>query len=180
LIVEPPNILNALESFGKESTSQEWSNEGNRLFNHRAFAEAIKAYRDAGDEYRAEVASAYESQEIARSIPESKSSNRRNAFVTAANAFERCAWIAKNHGEECSHYAAAAHCYAEINYHQDVVRALKLANKFTDAASYCLDNKLLENAVSIFKGYKSKIDWDTTERIREEVGLPYLESRKLE
>jgi hypothetical protein len=162
------------------TTSGEWSNEGKRLLHHREFEEAILAFDNAGDIYMTAVAAAYQSHEVARSIPESETRRRREAFVSAANAFEHCAGIAKNHEEECPHYAAAARCYAEIKFHQDVVRTLKLANKFTDAASYSFDNNLLDIAVSIIKEHEARVELDTTDRIKEVARLSYLESKRLE
>ena len=180
LIDEPPIARYPLEPFANESTSGEWSNEGNRLLNHREFEEAIMAFDNAGDGYMAAVAAAYQSQEVARSIPESETKRRRKAFVKAANAFEHVAGIAQNDEEESSQYAAAARCYAEINFHQDVVRTLKMANMFTDAASYCFDNNLLDSAVSIIKKHEARVESDTKERIKQVARLSYLEAEKLE
>jgi hypothetical protein len=147
---------------------------------HREFEEAILAFDNARDVYMVDVATAYQSQEVARSIPESETRRRREAFKSAANTFEHCAGIAKNHEEECSHHAAAARCYAEINLHQDVVRTLKLANKFTEAASYCFDNNLLDAAVSTIKRHEARVELDTTVRIKQVARLSYLESKRLE
>jgi hypothetical protein len=181
LIVEPPITPNPLESFANESTtSGEWLEEGKRLFHNREFEEAILAFDNAGDDYMTAIATAYQSQEVARSIPESEKKRRRNAFLSAAKAFEHCAGLARNYEEECSPYDAAARCYAEINFHEDVVRTLKLANKFTEAASYCFDNNLLDSAVSIIKKHEAQVESDTTERIKQVARLSYLESRKLE
>ena len=180
LIVEPPTTCNPLESFANESTSGEWSEEGNRLLNHREYEEAIMAFDNAGDVYMTAVAVAYQSREIARDVPESQTRHRREAFVNAAGAFEHCAEIAKSPEEERTHYAAAARCYAEIKYHQDAVRALKLASMFTEAASYCFDNNLLDTAVSIIKRHKADVDLQTTHCIKEVARLSYLESKDLE
>jgi hypothetical protein len=126
------------------------------------------------------VARAYQSQKVARSIPEAETKRRREAFVNAANAFEHCARIAKNHEEECSQYTAAARCYAEIPFHQGVVRTLKLANEFTEAASYCFDKNLLDSAVSIIKSHEAQMEADTTDRIKQVARLSYLESKNIE
>jgi tetratricopeptide (TPR) repeat protein len=180
LVVEPSTTCNPLDSFANESTSGEWSEEGNRLLNHREFEEAIMAFDNAGDIYMAAVATAYQSREVARNIHESQTRHRREAFVNAANSFEQCAELAKTAEEEWTHYAAAARCYAEIKYHQDVVRAFKLANMFTEAASYCFHNNLLDNAVSIIKKHEAEVDPQTTDCIKEVARLSYLESKDLE
>jgi hypothetical protein len=125
----------------------------------------------------AAVAAAYQSQEVARDIPESQTKYRREAFVNAAGAFEHCAEMAKSSEEKSTYYAAAARCYAENKSHQDVVRTFKLANKFTEAASYCFDNDLLDKAVSIIKTHKAGVDSQTRDRITEVARLSYLESK---
>jgi len=126
------------------------------------------------------VATAYKLQEVARDMPESETRRRREAFKSAATAFEHCAEIPRSTEEERTHYAAAARCYAEINHHQDVVRTFKLASMFTEAASYCFDNNLLDNAVSIIKKHEAQVDLDTTECIKEVARMSYLESKELE
>jgi hypothetical protein len=126
------------------------------------------------------VATAYNLQEVARDIPESETRRRREAFIGAASAFEHCAEIARSAEEESTHYSSAARCYADVKYHQDVVRTLKLANKFTEAASYCFDNNLLDNAVSIIKKHEAQVDSNTMECIKEVARMSYLESKDLE
>ena len=180
MVVESQITDNPLESFVNESTSGEWSDEGNRLLHHGEFEEAILAFDNASDVYMAAVATAYQCQKVARSIPEARTKHRREAFVEAANAFEHCAGLAKNHNDECSQYIAAARCYAEVNFHQDVVRTLKAADEFTEAASYCFDKNLLDSAVSIIKSHEAQMESDTTDRIKQVARLSYLESKKLE
>jgi len=142
---------NPLESFAKESNPAQWLEEGNRLFHHGEFDEAILAFNNANDDYMEAVAMAYKLREVARDIPVSATRRRREAFLSAACSFEYCAKTARSAEEERTHYAAAARCYTEINRHQDVVRALKLANMFTEAASYHFDNNPLDKAVSVIK-----------------------------
>jgi hypothetical protein len=127
----------------------------------------------------AAVAAAFQSQEVARDIPESQTRRRRGAFVNSANAFEHCAEVTKSAEEEVTHYAAAAQCYAEINRHQDVVRVLKLANMFTEAALYCFDNNLLDTAVLIIKEHGAEVDSQIKDRIEEVARLSYLETKQL-
>ncbi len=138
------------------------------------------AFDNAGDVYMAAVAVAYQSREVARDIPDSETRRRREAFVNAARAFEHCAGMMTSAEEESTHYVAAARCYAEIKYHQDVVRAFKLANLFTEAASYSFDHNLLETAVSIIKKHEAEVDSLTTDCIKEVARLSYLESKELE
>ena len=128
----------------------------------------------------AAVATAYKLREVARDIPVSATRRRREAFLSAASSFECCAKTARSVEEECTYYAAAARCYAEINRHQDVLRALNLANMFTEAASYCFDNNLLDKAVSIIKEHEAQVDSHTTECIKEVARMSYLESKDLE
>ena len=160
------------------STSGEWSEEGNRLLNQREFKEATMAFDNAGDNYMADVATAYQGQEAVRDVSDSETRRRREAFMSAAEAFEHCAELARNAEEERTHYTAAARCYAEIKYHRGVVRALKLAYMFTEAASYCFDNNLLDSAVSIIK--KHEIEVHTTESITQVARLSYLASNEFE
>ena len=128
----------------------------------------------------ATVATAYKSREIARDIPVSAKRRHRKAFLSAASSFEHCAETAKSAEDERTHYAAAARCYAEINRHQDAVRALKLANMFTEAASYCLDHNILDKDVSSIKKHEAQVDSHTTECIKEVAGTSYLESKDIE
>ncbi len=182
LVVEPPATRNPLESFANESNesnSSEWFEEGNRLLNHREYEEAIMAFDNAGDIYMAAVATAYQSREVARDIPDSEKRRHREAFVNAARNFEHCAEMASAE-EESAHYVAAARCYAEIKFHQDVLRAFELANMFTDAASYSFDHNLLDTAVSIIKKHEAEVDSQTTDCIKEVARLSYLESKQLE
>jgi hypothetical protein len=126
------------------------------------------------------VASAFQSREVARDIAESQKRRRREAFVNSARAFEHCAELTKSAEEGKRHYVAAAQCYTEINFHQSVVKVLKLANMFTEAASYCFDNNLLDIAVSIIKKHEAEVDSHTIDCIREVARLSYLESKQLE
>jgi hypothetical protein len=137
------------------------------------------AFDNAGDIYMTAVATAYQSREVARDIPESERRRRKEAFVNAARKFEQCAEMARS-AEESTHYAATARCYAEIKCHDDVVRAFKLANMFTEAASYSFDHNLLDTAVSIIKKHEAEVDSQTTDCIKEVARLSYLESKELE
>jgi hypothetical protein len=138
------------------------------------------AFDNAGNVYMTAVAAAYQSREVSRDIPESQTRRRREAFVNSARSFERCAELATSAEEESTHYGAAAQCYIEINYHQDVVRSFKLANMFTEAASYCFDHNFLDSAVSIIKKHEDEVDSQTTDCIKEVARLTYLESKELE
>jgi tetratricopeptide (TPR) repeat protein len=180
LVIEPPSSGNPLESFANKSSSDEWSDEGNRLLNHREFEEAILAFDNAGDVYMRAVAAAYQSRENARDVPESQTRRRREAFMNSASAFEYCAEMTKSAEERSNHYGAAARCYAEIKYHQDAVRAFKLANMFTEAASYSFDHNLLDTAVSIIKKHEVEVDSQTKDCIKEVARLSYLEKKRLE
>jgi hypothetical protein len=179
LVVEPPTTSNLLETFASISSSSEWSEEGKRLLDHKEFEEAIFAFDNAGDDYMAAVAAAYQSQEVARDIPGSQTKRRREAFVNAASAFEQCAEMTKRAKKKRTHYTAAARCYAEIQRHRDVVRAFKLGNMFTKAASYCFEHNLLDTAVSIIKKHEAEVDSQITDCIKEVARLSYLESKKL-
>ncbi|KAH9172877.1 hypothetical protein EDB89DRAFT_842082 [Lactarius sanguifluus] len=178
LIEEPPTARNPLEAFVDRSTSEEWSEAGKRLLNHGEFEEAAMAFENAGDVYTRAVAVAFHLREVARDIPESATKRRREAFVAAADAFEHCAIMAENDDEEHSRYVAAARCYAEIKYHQEVLRTLKRAGMYTEAASYCFDNNLLDDAVSLIK--TSRVDQETTERVKQVARISYLEANNLE
>ena len=180
LIVEPPIPPNPLESFANESTKGDWFDEGTRLLNHRVFEEAFMAFGNAGDDYGASVALAYQIQEVARRIPEARTNRRHKAFLRAAEAFEHCAEVARDNGKKWSHYAAAARCYGETDSHQHTLRTLKLANMYTEAASYCLDNNLIDSAVSTVKEHEDEVDSDTAERVKQVARLWYLRLKKLE
>ncbi len=178
LVVEPPTFRNPLEYFANQSTSEEWSAAGKRLLNHEEFEEAAMAFSNAGDVYMEAVATACHLREVARDTPESSTKRRREAFVSAAGAFERCGAMAKIDEVERSHYVAAARCYAEIEHHQGVVRTLKRLKMYTEAASYCFDNNLLKEAVSLIK--ISGVDRETTKRIKQAARISYLEAKNLE
>ncbi|KAI9455099.1 hypothetical protein BJY52DRAFT_1417616 [Lactarius psammicola] len=178
LVEEPPTTRNPLEAFANRSSSEEWSEAGKRLLNHGEFEEAAMAFENAGDVYTQAVAVAFHLREVARDTPESAIKRRREAFVAAADAFEHCAAMADNDEEEHSRYVAAARCYAEIKYHQEVLRTLKQAGMYTEAASYCFDNNLLNDAVSLVK--TSRVDQETTERVKQVARISYLEANKLE
>ncbi|KAH9075547.1 hypothetical protein EDB83DRAFT_2312005 [Lactarius deliciosus] len=178
LVEEPPTARNSLKDFVNRSSSKGWSEAGNRLLDHGEFEEAAMAFENAGDVYMQAVAVAFHLREVARDIPESATKRRREAFVAAADAFEHCAAMAGNEEEEHSRYVAAARCYAEIKYHQEVVRNLKRAGMYTEAASYCFDNNLLKDAVSLIK--TSRVDQETTERVKQVARISYLEAKNLE
>ncbi|KAH9005755.1 hypothetical protein EDB86DRAFT_2843047 [Lactarius hatsudake] len=178
LVEEPPTAQNSLKDFVGRSTSKGWSEAGNRLLDHGEFEEAAMAFENAGDVYMRAVAVAFHLREVARDAPESATKRRREAFVAAANAFEHCATMADNEEEEHSRYVAAARCYAEIKYHQDVVRNLKRVGMYTEAASYCFDNNLLKDAVLLIK--TSRVDQETTERVKQVARISYLEAKNLE
>ncbi|KAH9172874.1 hypothetical protein EDB89DRAFT_2069331 [Lactarius sanguifluus] len=177
LVVEPRTTRYPLETFADQSTSEEWSEAGKRLLNHGEFEEAAMAFENAGEVYLKAVAVACHRREVARDIPESATKRRREAFLAAAGAFEHCATMADNKEEGHSRYIAAARCYADIKYHQEVVRTLKIADMYTEAASYCFDNDLLKDAVSLIKTFK--VDEETTERIKQVARISYLEEKNL-
>ncbi|KAI9436977.1 hypothetical protein H4582DRAFT_2058436 [Lactarius indigo] len=155
-----------------------WLEAGKRLLDHEEFEEAAMAFENAGDVYMQAVAMAFHRREVARDIPESAAKRRGEAFVAAADAFEHCATMADDEEEEHSRYVAAARCYAEIKHHQGVVRTLKRAGMYTEAASYCFDNNLLKDAVSLIK--TSRVDQETTERVKQVARISYLEAKNLE
>ena len=146
--------------------------------NHGEFDEAAMTFENAGNVYMKAVAVACRLREVARDTPEPATKRRREAFVAAASAFEHCAAMANNDEKERSHYAAAARCYAEIKYHQRVVKTLKRAEMYTEAASYCFDNDMLNDAVSLIKTFG--VDQETTECIRQVARISYLEAKNLE
>ena len=145
--------------------------------NHGEFGEASMAFENAEDDYMKAVAVACGLREVARDIPESATKRRREAFVSAARAFETCAAMADNDKEECSHYVAAARCYTEIKYHQEVLKTLKRAGMYTEAASYCFDNNMLNDAVSLIKTFQ--VDQEITERIKQVARISYVASKQL-
>lgn len=176
--MEPPSVPNPLESFIHQSTSDEWSEAGKRLLNHEQFEEAAMAFSNAGDTYMHAVAMACHLREVARDTPKSSARLRREAFVSAASAFERCAATGENDEVKHSHYIAAARCYAEAHCHREVVRTLKRVKMYTEAASYCFDNNLLDEAVSLIKTFR--INQETTKRIIETARMKYLEANNIE
>lgn len=178
LVVEPPAVQNPLESFVDRSPLNEWYDAGMRLMNHGEFEEATLAFENAEDVYMKAVAVACRLRELARDIPESSTKRPREAFVAAAGAFEHSASMGDNGEEERSRYVAAARCYAKIKYHQEVVRTLKRAEMYTEAASYCFDNNILDDAISLIKTFK--VDQETTEQIEQVARISYLEANNLE
>ncbi|KAI0258663.1 hypothetical protein BC834DRAFT_696808 [Gloeopeniophorella convolvens] len=169
-----------ISTFAKESTSEEWAVEGRRLLAFREFEEARSAFEAAGDTYMSAVAEAYRLQEVALDIPSTSTKARRDAFVPAATLFEQCAAMADHSKAQANHHHSAARCYAKIKYHQDVVRNLKLASMYTDAATYCFDNNLLDQSVSITRDHKDKMDPAVKERITQVARFSYLESKRLD
>ena len=125
-----------------------------------------------------EVAMACHLRELARDTPEYSTRRRREAFTSAAGKFERCATMAENDEVERSHYVAAARCYAAIKNHQEVVRTLKRARMYTEAASYCLDHTLLNDAVSLVNSFS--VDQEIKERVKQVAGISYLEANNLQ
>ena len=178
LVVEPRSVRNPLESFINESTRDEWTEAGKRLLNHEEFKEAAMAFFNAGDTYMHEVAMACHLREVARDTPESSTRRRRDAFVSAASAFECCATTAGNDEVERSHYIAAARCYIEAHCHRGVVRTLKRVKMYTEAASYCYDNNLLNEAVLLIKTFR--VDREITKLIKEAAGMKYLVANNIE
>jgi hypothetical protein len=136
------------------------------------------AFSNAGDIYMHAVAMARYLREVARDTPESSTRRRREAFVSAASAFERCAAVAENDEVERSHYVAAARCYAKVSCHREVVKTLKRVKMYTEAASYCFDNNLLDDAVLLIKTYR--VDQETTKRIKHSARISYLEAKNIE
>ena len=155
LVVEPPGVRNPLESFVHQSTSDEWSEAAKRLFDHEEFEEAAMAFSNAGDTRR-----------------------QREAFVSAASAFERCATTAENDEAERSHYIAAARCYAGAHYLREGLQLLKRVKMYTEAASYCFDNNLFDDAVLLIKTLK--VNQETTKRIKEVARMKYLLANNIE
>ncbi|KAI9453661.1 hypothetical protein BJY52DRAFT_1418183 [Lactarius psammicola] len=178
LVEEPPTTRNSLDAFADRSTSEEWSEAGKRLMNHEEFEEATMAFSNAGDVYMHAVAMACHLREVARDIPESAATRRLQAFISAAGAFERCAAMTEYEEEERSRYVAAARCYAEIGSHQEVVRTLKRAEMYTEAASYCFDNDLLKDAIALIKTFN--VDQVATKHIKQVARITYLKANNIE
>ncbi|KAH8981163.1 hypothetical protein EDB86DRAFT_3051652, partial [Lactarius hatsudake] len=179
LVADPPTSRNPLDHFTNRSTTpEEWSDAGKRLLHHEEFEEAAMAFLNAGDDYMHSVAMACHLREVARDTPQSAPKRRKEAFTSAASAFERCAAMSENEEVGRSRYVAAARCYAEIGSHQEVVTNLKRAKMYTEAASYCFDNNRLEDAVSLVKTFK--VDQETTNRIMQAARLWYLKAKDLE
>lgn len=146
---------------------------------HKEFGEALMAFRRAGDGYMVAFATAYHLRQIARETSASTSWERRDAFAKAAGSFERCSNMLENPEEQRAHFARAAKCYAEGQSHQNAIRSFKLARMYTEAASHCLDNNLLDEAVSIMMGDRAHLDTNTIERITQEARFKYLKANRL-
>ena len=178
LVVEPRSVRNPLESFINESTRDEWTEAGKRLLNHEEFEEAAMAFSKARNTYMHAVAMACHLREVARDIPKSSTRHRRDAFVSAASEFERCATTAEDDEVKRSHYITAARCYAEAHRHREVVSTLKLVKMYTEAASYCFDNNLLDEAVFLIKTFR--VNQETTKRIKDTARMKYLVENNIE
>ncbi|KAH9065009.1 hypothetical protein EDB87DRAFT_1574732 [Lactarius vividus] len=123
LVVHPTTSRNPLENFTDRSTTpEEWSEAGKQLLHPEEFEEAAMAFLNAGDDCMHSVAMACHLQEVARDTPESALKRRKEAFASAASAFERCAGMTENEEVGRSRYVAAARCSAEIGRHTEVDR----------------------------------------------------------
>ena len=178
LVEEPFTSRNPLDAFVNQSTLKEWSEEGKRLMRHEEFEEAAWAFLNAEDSYMQAVAEACHLREVARDVHESSTKHRREAFVSAARKFEHCATMAESDEVKHSHYVAAKRCYAEVDCHREVVRILEQLKMYTEAASYCFENNILDDAVLLIGSYR--VDREVSKRIEQVARISYLEAKNIE
>ena len=144
------------------------------------FREASMAFRRAGDTYMVAFATSCHLRQIARATWASTRMERRDAFAKAAGSFERCSNMIEDPEEQCAHYSRAAKCYAEGKLHESAIRTFKLAKMYTEAALHCLENDLVDAAVSIMTNDRAHLDPNVIERITQTARLEYLKANRIE
>lgn len=128
----------------------------------------------------ADIARAYELQDIARKVPVTKAQQRRLAFRQAGDAFLKCADEPRNAKSRRSYLGIAAECLEDGG---DLLRAApvyRLAQKYDDAARLYNDLRNFDEAVDIVKKYPSKVDVELSTKIIARARLAYFHNKDVE
>ncbi|KIN93343.1 hypothetical protein M404DRAFT_515786 [Pisolithus tinctorius Marx 270] len=127
--VAPPGAN--IRQYAHNSTAEQWAASGYKLFNAGQFQQAIRCFERGNRPEQLQIARAYQLRESA--VLTFQAGERQKAFLTAAEAFVRCADDAPS-TRKSGFYGHAAKCYASAN---DFLKAAKLytdANDFAGAA----------------------------------------------
>ncbi|KIY72669.1 hypothetical protein CYLTODRAFT_388217 [Cylindrobasidium torrendii FP15055 ss-10] len=162
------------------STLDEWKREGIFLFKRQQWDAARTCFNRAKQPTMADIARAYELQDIARKVPVTKAQQRRLAFRQAGDAFLNCANEPRNTKSRRSYLGISAECLEDGG---DLLRAApvyRLAERYDDAARIYNNLRNFDEAVDIVKKYPGKVDVELVPKIIARARLAYFHNKDIE
>lgn len=107
-----------------------------RMFFSKCYAQASAAFLRAGRKREAEICDAYLLRDKAQLVSTTTSNTRKQAFMTAANAFTTCAQgsPSKQVNERLAYYRTAGECYSQAHDLKNAGDSYQMANQYTAAA----------------------------------------------
>ena len=151
------------------STTEEWTAQGEALFHHKRYAQAIHCFRRAKANFEENVANAYYLRQQAR-----KTSGReyKHAHILAAQAFELCAEASRQRAADYD--LRAADCYVLAGDYGAAAKAFLRAKKFTESAQNFRKAAMFDEAVEVIKNNRNCIPVGVSMQIMTVSKLFYL------
>jgi DNA repair ATPase RecN len=178
LIVNFDPSIQELPRFGSTSSSQEWQESAERLFDHENYREAAFAFRRARLTQQERVAKAYQRRKEAEDTitkPE-----RKQSFKAAAKSFLDCAKTAPEMGDFKAFHGIAGLCSCQAEEYAEAAAAYVVAEEYDVALQMCRKGGLFDQGVEVIKNYERDIkDKAGLDSFKDLAKLFYLKEKKL-
>ncbi|TFK38653.1 hypothetical protein BDQ12DRAFT_630422 [Crucibulum laeve] len=163
------------------STSDEWEQQGQNLFDRKIYGEARHCFIKAGVQEKAAVANAYEQREIARKMgagmSERSDALRHAAFSTAADCFMACSQ--QNTANRGDYLRIAAKCFEDGNQGQKAAELYLDMGEFKAAATVFAKLGLFEKAIRIIRRHKDIIPTTDADAIINRARITYFNRQQV-
>jgi tetratricopeptide (TPR) repeat protein len=157
------------------SSLEEWAEQGQHLFEHKRYPQAMHCFERACRPREAAVANAYFLRESARSTQ--NAIKRSEAFLIAADAFLTCAADAKK--EKRVYLRNAAECFAHGGDNARAAHTYISAGEFTLAVEHYHKDGMVEDVVRVINCHGNEVKPDVVNTVIGVARLFYLREHKL-
>ena len=144
------------------------------MFENERYAQAVVAFRRAGQDKKAKMCDAYLLKEKAGVISTTASSARKRAFVTAAEAFLACVHSSQWDKERLTCYQAAGDCYSDTGDMKSAGYNYELAEMYLKAACTYQKGRCVDEMVKVITRHKSAFTDDLHEKLTMDARMHYF------
>jgi hypothetical protein len=145
------------------------------MFNNERYAQASVAFRNAGRDGKAKMCDAYLLQQKAGLISTTASSDRKKAFVNAANTFLSCVQNSQQvRGERLTCYQAAADCFYGARDPKSAGDNYQLAELYPKAACVYREGGYFDEMVEVITRYEDTFTDDLRKKMMMDAQVHYF------